>query len=109
MQKYKFKVGQTVYSTGVKRVFIEGSKHHQKFSGVVVFRVKDKIRNTNCYLVETPTGITFNIEKNITANKEKHLCYLLIRDLDDYEKLSEKPETVPEGAKLLSIMVIPHD
>jgi hypothetical protein len=109
MQKYKFKVGQEVYPVGTKRVFLEGSKHSQKWSGVVLSRVKDEQRDTNCYVIRTPVGITFNLEKNITGNKQKHLCYLLISDINEYQKLYEKPETIPEGSKLLSIMVIPND
>jgi hypothetical protein len=110
MQKYKFKVGQTVYPVGTKRVFLEGSsKHNQKWLGTVVSRHKCEIRATNVYLVKTTLGFSILLEKSLTTQEQKHFCYLLIKDVNNYEKLYEKPEVIPEGAKLLSLMVIPND
>jgi hypothetical protein len=109
MLNYKFKLGQEVYPVGLKRVFIEGSKHHQKWSGKIIARHRCDVRETNVYLVKTTLGITMAVERSLTVHKEKQLCYLLIRDIDDYVKYNEKPEVIPEGSKLISLRMIPND
>jgi hypothetical protein len=109
MRKYKFKVGQEVYPVGLKRVFVEGGKHHQKWSGKIVSRHYCDVREINVYLVKTTLGMLMAHERSLTAQKEKQLCYLLIRDVNDYVKYAEKPEVIPAGSKLISLRMIPHD
>lgn len=109
MPKYKFKVGETVYPLGLKRVFPEGGKHHQKWEGKVTARFFCKTRQKPVYIVENPTGLRFFVETSLTRQKERHLCYLLVKDIGVFDRLEQRPEVVPEGQKLLSIMVIPND
>ena len=109
MKKYKFKLDQKVYPVGTKRVYLENSKHKQKWEGVVVGRYKDAVTETNLYVVQTNLGTYLVKENGLTSQKERLYCYLLIRDINDYTKYDEKPEVVPEGSKLLAIMVIPND
>jgi len=109
MKKYKFKVGDNVFGIGVKRIYLEGSKHRQKVSGTVVQRIYDEVNQTNWYTIETPTGMKFYTEKALTKQREKILFYLLVKDVNVYDKLEEKPEVIPEGSKLLTVMGVLDD
>lgn len=109
MKKYKFKLDQKVYPVGTKKIYQEGTKHRQKWEGIVVNRYRDEVFNDNLYVVKTNLGIYLVKESGLTTSKEKLLYHLLIKDVNVFEILKEKPEVIPEGAKLFSIMGILND
>jgi hypothetical protein len=111
MKKYKYKVGQVVYLTGTKKIYVQGSKHQQKGTAKILSRHYDEAVGSAKYLikVEETNALQLVRESSVSSQKEKVLTYLLVKDLGVWEKFAEKPEVVPEGAKLLTVMGVLND
>jgi hypothetical protein len=110
MAKYKYKIDEELYVVGTKRIWLEGSaKHSKKIKGTVLYRLFDEILNKNRYLLKTEAGIQFYNEESITKSKPELIKYLVIKDTDSYEELTEKPEVLTEGTKLLSVWGLKYE
>jgi hypothetical protein len=110
MAKYNYKIDEELYVVGTKRIWLEGSiKHGKKIKGTVLYRLFDEVLNKNRYLLKTEAGIQFYNEESITKSKPELINYLVIKDANIYEELTEKPEVLTEGAKLLSVWGFKHE
>lgn len=110
MSKYKFKLKQTVFPLSAKRIYTKGSKHHQKWEGVVISRFQDTANQRNTYVIKTVEGaIKYAYEEALTSSREKKLCYLVIEDADKVTKHDVLPDVLPENFKTIELWGVEHD